>query len=102
VQTSIKNKEMVVCAIGLYLISSEKGYLCYYPFEKIHHSKIKETPLQFLELCISSNILYIHTNNLLTSTIYKLRLANKPTLTSFATKTTRNVDKLLKFAFYKK
>jgi hypothetical protein len=98
VQLSAMISEMKVCEMGLYLVSEKKGYLCYYPFEKKEPSLSKKMPLQILELCIVSNILYIHTNNLLASVVYKLTLANKPTLIEYAVKNT-STDQVLRFAF---
>ena len=55
---------MKVCRNGLYIVSREKGYLCYYPIEKQDYSISKKTQAQILDLCINSNVLYINAVNL--------------------------------------
>lgn len=73
--------EMKVCGVGLYLVSREKGYLCYYPFEVQDNISSKKTTTQVLELAISSNIMFISTTNMSDNVVYKLRLSNKSSLT---------------------
>lgn len=72
---------MKLCRNGLYLISSEKGYLCYYPLEKPPNPKNKITQLQILEMAVNSNIVYVSTTDMSENLIFKLRLSNKPSIT---------------------
>lgn len=39
---------MKICRNGLYLISSEKEYLCFYPMEANDNANSKKMPLQVL------------------------------------------------------
>lgn len=52
-------------------------------------------------MCAYSNILYIHTTNLAESIVYKLRLSNQPVLTEYSRRNSKNIDKSIRYAFYK-
>lgn len=86
---------------GLYLISREKGYLCFYPFEEQDNANSKKQHVQVLELCINSNMMFVSTTNMSESVVYKLRLSNRPSLSEYARVATKNAEKSLKYSFYK-
>ena len=81
---------MKVSAIGLYLVSREKGYLCYYPFEDQDYGNSRKQNVQILDVCIDSNMMFVNTTNMTDNVVYKLRLSNKPTLSEYSRKTTKN------------
>lgn len=61
----------------------------------------KRIGMQVLELAINSNIMFVSATNMSENVVFKLRLSNKPSLTEYARKATKNAEKLLKYAFYK-
>lgn len=81
IDLSVKINDMKMSRHGLYLISSEKEYLCFYPMEINDNPNSKKMSMHVLEVAVSSNMLYVNTTNMTESIIYKLNLSNKPSIT---------------------
>lgn len=101
IDLSVKINDMKICRHGLYLISSEKEYLCFYPMEVNDNPSSKKMSLHVLDVAVSSNMLYINATNMSESIIYKLNLSNKPSLTEYSRRASKNSEKIFKYAFYK-
>ena len=48
IELNLEIYDMKVCENGLYLISREKGYLCFYPFEEQDDANSKKQHTQVL------------------------------------------------------